>query len=175
MKQLASSDYVVGSANAVTEDGSLLFGSMSGSQLGPYVSQASKVILIVGAQKIVKDVAAGLRRLREYALPLESERVRIASGITDTKLNSILILSGSATPDRHPRPAGRRVLSAAMTACFGSTAVNAVAHAVHRVVVPVVVGLGGLLVWTLILVVAVPLGALVALVGWTADQVWEGS
>ena len=54
-------------------------------------------------------------------------------------------------------------------------AVNAVAHAVHRVVLPVVVGLGGLLVWALILVVAVPLGALVALVGWTADQVWERS
>lgn len=52
---------------------------------------------------------------------------------------------------------------------------NAVAHAVHRAVLPVVVGLGGLLVWALILVVAVPLGALVALVGWTADQVWERS
>ena len=52
---------------------------------------------------------------------------------------------------------------------------NAGAHAVRRTVLPVVVGLGGLFVWALILVVVVPLGAIVALVGWTADQVWERS
>ncbi len=97
---LARSDYAVGSANAVTEDGSLIFGSMSGSQLGPYVSGAGKVILIVGAQKIVKDVDAGLRRLREYVLPLERERVRKASGGGDTRLNCILIINGSVVTGR---------------------------------------------------------------------------
>lgn len=52
---------------------------------------------------------------------------------------------------------------------------NAGAHAVSRTVLPVMVGLGGLLVWALILVVVVPLGAIIALVGWTADQVWDRS
>lgn len=97
---LARADYVVGSANAVTEDGSLIFGSMSGSQLGPYVSDHGKVILIVGAQKIVKDVNAGLGRLREYVLPLERERVRKASASGDTRLNSILIIDGSIVKGR---------------------------------------------------------------------------
>lgn len=53
--------------------------------------------------------------------------------------------------------------------------VNAGAHAVSRTVLPVMVGLGGLLVWALILLVVVPLGAIIALVGWTADQVWDRS
>ncbi len=97
---LARSDLAVGSANAVTEDGSLIFGSMSGSQLGPYVSGAGTVILIVGAQKIVTDVDAGLRRLREYVLPLERERVRKASSSGDTRLNSILIINGSIVRGR---------------------------------------------------------------------------
>lgn len=53
--------------------------------------------------------------------------------------------------------------------------VNAGAQAVRRTVLPVIVGLGGLLVWGLILVIVVPLGAILALVGWTADQVWDRS
>ena len=91
-KYLGSADIAIGSANAVTEDGNLLIGSMTGSQLGPYVGSAADVVLIVGAQKIVKDVNAGPRRLREYVLPLESERIRSASGTADTALNSVLIV-----------------------------------------------------------------------------------
>src|SRR5260370_33452967 len=40
------------------EGGSLLIASASGSQLGPLVSRAGHVILVIGAQKIVSDVAA---------------------------------------------------------------------------------------------------------------------
>ena len=64
------------------------------------MSDRGKVILIVGAQKIVKDVDAGLRRLREYVLPLERERVHKTSGSADTQLNSILIVSGSIVKGR---------------------------------------------------------------------------
>src|SRR6202044_3885751 len=49
----ASPDYVVGSVHALTEGGSLLIASASGSQLGPIVSGAGHVILIVGCQKMV--------------------------------------------------------------------------------------------------------------------------
>ena len=37
---------------ALTEDGSLLIASASGSQLGPLVSGAGRVILVIGAQKM---------------------------------------------------------------------------------------------------------------------------
>jgi hypothetical protein len=44
---------MLGSVNAVTEDGVLVAASASASQLGPYASTAGKVILVVGNQKIV--------------------------------------------------------------------------------------------------------------------------
>jgi hypothetical protein len=97
---LAAPDYMLGSAHAVTEDGSLLFGSMGGSQIGPYASGAGKVVWVVGSQKIVPDVQAGLKRLQEYSLVLESERARKAYGIPGSALNNILIINGSIAPGR---------------------------------------------------------------------------
>ena len=88
----ASPDTMVGSINAVTEDGRVLVASASGSQLGPYVSGAKKVIWVVGAQKIVKDLDEGLRRIEEYVLPLENERLLKVYGMK-TSLNKILIFN----------------------------------------------------------------------------------
>jgi hypothetical protein len=97
---LATPDYMVGSAHAVTEDGSLLFGSMGGSQIGPYASGAGKVVWVVGSQKIVPNVDEGLKRLHDYSLVLESERAGKAYGIPGSALNNILIINGSIAPDR---------------------------------------------------------------------------
>jgi YkgG family uncharacterized protein len=95
----ASPDYVVGSAHAVTEEGSLLFASASGSQLGPIASGAGRVILVVGGQKIVPDVDAGMRRLYEYCFPLEDERARLAYGVP-SGVNNILIINRVVAPGR---------------------------------------------------------------------------
>ncbi len=82
MRQLsASPDWVVGSVHALTEEGSLLIASASGSQLGPIASGAGHVVLVVGAQKIVPDLDAGLRRIYEYCFPLEDRRARLAYGV----------------------------------------------------------------------------------------------
>jgi len=51
--------YIIGSVHAITEDGHILTASNGGSQLAPYAYGASKVILVVGAQKIVKDLNEG--------------------------------------------------------------------------------------------------------------------
>jgi len=69
-------DYAAGSVQAVTEAGHVLIASGSGSQLGPYASGAGKVIWVVGAQKLVKDLEEGLRRIQEYCYPREDERMR---------------------------------------------------------------------------------------------------
>src|SRR4029077_4618367 len=67
MRQLgASPDFVVGSVHAVTEEGSLLIASASGSQLCPLASGAGHVILLIGGQNIVPDLATGLRRIHTY-------------------------------------------------------------------------------------------------------------
>jgi hypothetical protein len=75
-KLIAGPDYMLGSVNAVTADGVLVVASATSSQLGPYANTAGKVILVVGSQKIVPDLEAALRRVREYVLPWEDAQVR---------------------------------------------------------------------------------------------------
>jgi hypothetical protein len=67
---------MVGSVQAITEDGVLVAVSATGSQLGPFANTAGKVIFAVGSQKIVPDIETALRRVREYVLPWEDEQVR---------------------------------------------------------------------------------------------------
>ena len=95
----ASPDYMAGSVHAVTEDGHVLIASMSGSQIGPYAFGAGKVVWVVGAQKIVADVAEGLRRVEEYVFPLEDERARRAYG-RHSAINKLLIYNAEAQPGR---------------------------------------------------------------------------
>lgn len=100
MRQLAAGpDFVVGSVHAVTEEGSLLIASASGSQLGPLASGAGHVILVIGGQKIVPDVATGLRRIEEYCFPLEDRRAREAYGVP-SGVNNVLIINRVIAPGR---------------------------------------------------------------------------
>ncbi|MEA2670267.1 MAG: hypothetical protein QOG45_487 [Chloroflexota bacterium] len=93
MRKLAAApDFVVGSAHALTEQGSLLVASASGSQLGPLASGAGHVILVVGGQKIVPDLETGLRRIDEYCYPLENERALAAYGVP-SGVNTVLIVN----------------------------------------------------------------------------------
>jgi L-lactate utilization protein LutC len=95
----AAPDVMLGSVHAVTETGSLITASMGGSQLGPYVSGAGRVILVVGTQKIVPDLEEGLRRVDEYAFPLEDARAQLAYGI-HSAVNKVLIINREVVPGR---------------------------------------------------------------------------
>jgi hypothetical protein len=100
MRQLAAApDWVVGSVHAVTEEGSVLIGSASGSQLGPIVSGAGHVILVIGGQKVVPDFNTGLRRIYEYCFPLEDLRARQAYGVP-SGVNNLLIINQVLPPGR---------------------------------------------------------------------------
>ena len=92
-------DYAAGSVQAVTEDGQVLIASNSGSQLGPYASGAGKVIWVVGAQKIVRDLNEGLRRIQEYNYPLEEQHMQQLYGV-GTHINKVLIVNGELRPNR---------------------------------------------------------------------------
>jgi hypothetical protein len=74
----AAPDYMIGSAHAVTDAGEIIVGSGSGSQLGAYAFAAGQVLLVIGHQKLVRDLGEGIRRLREYSLPREYERMQQA-------------------------------------------------------------------------------------------------
>ena len=95
----AAPDVMLGSVHAVTETGSLLAASMSGSQLGPYVSGAGRVILVVGTQKIVSDLEEGLLRINEYAWRLEDARAQAAYGIRSA-VNKVVVINREITPGR---------------------------------------------------------------------------
>jgi hypothetical protein len=95
----AAPDFELGSVAAVTEGGALVSASATGNQLAAYAGGAGKVILVVGSQKIVKDLDAALARIRDTIFPWENERVRERMGV-DTKLAKVLITYGEWIKDR---------------------------------------------------------------------------
>jgi hypothetical protein len=95
----AAPDIMLGSVAAVTEDGSLVTASFGGSQLAPYASTAGQVLLVVGTQKIVKDLDEAMRRIYDHTLGLESERLRATFGI-DSQVGKILITNREVRPGR---------------------------------------------------------------------------
>lgn len=100
IRRLASApDVMLGSVHAVTETGSLIAASASGSQLGPYAAGAGRVILVVGTQKIVSDLSEGLRRIDEYVFPLEDARALAAYGM-HSGVNKVLIINREFMPGR---------------------------------------------------------------------------
>ena len=99
----AAPDFTVGSAHAVTEDGFVMVASMTGSQLPAYASAAGTVIWVVGAQKIVKNVEEGMRRIHQYLIPKESQRARKAYGLPESFSsfpNKILLFNREVQPGR---------------------------------------------------------------------------
>lgn len=91
--------YIIGSVHAITEDGHIMTASNGGSQLAPYAYGASKVVLVVGTQKIVKDLNEGFRRIEEYSYPLEDARLRATLG-APSAIGKILIVNRENIPGR---------------------------------------------------------------------------
>lgn len=96
-KLTASPEFWLNSVHALTEDGTFLIASNTGSQLGPISAGAGRVILAIGAQKIVPDLQTAFRRIREYSYPLEDARMSAAYGI-HSAISKILVMY------REPRP-----------------------------------------------------------------------
>lgn len=92
-------DYAAGSVQAVTEAGQVMIASKTGSQLGPYASGAGKIIWVVGAQKLVKDLDEGFRRIHDYCVPREEVHMQQLYHM-GTALNKILIINGEIRPNR---------------------------------------------------------------------------
>jgi LUD domain len=96
---MSTPDVIVGSVAAVTETGSLVIASASGSQLPGYAGAAARVIWVVGAQKVVPDLPAALRRVEDHCLPLENDRAMKVYG-RPSALNRVLILNAEPEPGR---------------------------------------------------------------------------
>jgi L-lactate utilization protein LutB len=90
----------LGSVHAVTEEGQLVIASNTGSQLGAYAYGSEKVVWVVGTQKIVKNLDEAMKRIYEYVLPLESERVKKAYGMERSNVSKLLIINKEVKPGR---------------------------------------------------------------------------
>jgi hypothetical protein len=98
-KLVSAPDYMVNSAQAITEDGVTVVASASASQIGPLASGAGKVIYVIGSQKIVPDVAAAYARIIDHVLPYEDARVLEAMGM-HSFLARVLLVEGEWQADR---------------------------------------------------------------------------
>jgi len=98
-KLVAAPDYELGSVQALTTAGQLVVVSASGSQIGPYAATAEHLILVVGSQKLVPDLDAALRRIEDYVLPYEDERVQEQLGMS-TAVCKVLIMERDYWPGR---------------------------------------------------------------------------
>lgn len=96
---VATPDVFVASVTAVTETGSLVIASGSGSQLPACAGGAGKAIWVVGAQKVVPDLGTAMRRIEEHALPLESARAQEIYG-QPSAVNRLLVLNAEPQAGR---------------------------------------------------------------------------
>jgi len=92
-------DYVVGSIHAITKQGESMIVSNTGSQLAAYTSGAGKVIWVVGAQKVVDNLDGAFKRVYDYVLPLESQRLKKAYGVS-SNISKLLIYDKEVDPTR---------------------------------------------------------------------------
>ena len=93
-QQGALAEFYLGSVNALTETGELVFASGSGSQLPAYAFTSRNVIWVAGTQKITPILEDALRRIREYVLPLEDQRQKSLGNKAGSRINRILIIEG---------------------------------------------------------------------------------
>ncbi|MBM4332272.1 MAG: lactate utilization protein [Deltaproteobacteria bacterium] len=74
-RQIFSADFFLSSSNAVTEDGKLYNIDATGNRVGAMIYGPKKVILICGANKIVKDIAEAQKKVKEWTAPMNVKRL----------------------------------------------------------------------------------------------------
>lgn len=93
-------EYIIGSVHAVTEDGTVVVASNTGSQLAGYAASAAHVIWVVSTKKIVPNVDEALKRIYEYTYPLEDLRAQEAYGGMHSNVSKLLFIHREINPER---------------------------------------------------------------------------
>lgn len=74
-RSATTADYIVGSVNALALTGEAVVADFGGTRVSAYAYGASRVIWVVGVNKIVPTLADAVRRVRDHVLPMEAARV----------------------------------------------------------------------------------------------------
>lgn len=70
-----SSDTFITGTNAITEEGEIFNIDGNGSRVAPIIYGPKQVILIVGINKIVKNMDEAYNRVRQYSAPIDAKRL----------------------------------------------------------------------------------------------------
>lgn len=74
-REILTADFFVASSNAVTEDGKLFNIDATGNRVAPMMFGPKKVVLICGANKIVKNLAEAQSKVQEWTSPMNVKRL----------------------------------------------------------------------------------------------------
>jgi len=83
-RQILRADVFLSSANAVTEDGMIFNIDGTGNRVASMTFGPKKVILICGINKIVKDINAAQKKVREYTAPMNAKRIGLKTPCAET-------------------------------------------------------------------------------------------
>ena len=91
-RRSVAADYFLSGVNAIARTGELVACDQSGSRVGAWPFAAGHLVLVSGVNKIVPTLDEALRRVREYAFPLENARSMRAYG-TPSRIGKCVILA----------------------------------------------------------------------------------
>ena len=77
-------DVYLGSTNAITEDGVLVNIDGNANRVSAYAYGPRKLVLIVGMNKVTKDVDAAMKRARGEAAPINADRFGLSTPCAKT-------------------------------------------------------------------------------------------
>jgi len=108
-----TADVFLSGTNAITQDGKLVNIDGTGNRVAALFYGPKKVIIVSGANKIVEDVEAGIRRIKLWAAPFNCVRLNSDTPCARTGIckdsgctqptrvcNEIAIIDGQREPDR---------------------------------------------------------------------------
>ncbi|MGZ7192736.1 MAG: LUD domain-containing protein, partial [Halobacteriota archaeon] len=98
-RKSVTADYFVSGVNAIAQSGQIIACDKSGSRVGAWPFAAGHLILVSGTNKIVPTLGDALRRVREYAYPLENIRAKKAYGMS-SKIGKCVILANEEIEGR---------------------------------------------------------------------------
>lgn len=105
MRQAFTADVFLTGVNAITLDGKLVSTDHTGNRVGPMVFGPKKVIVVAGANKIVKNLDEAIRRVREIASPINNRRHYIKHHLTGESSELPCLKTGTCADCRRPERA----------------------------------------------------------------------
>jgi hypothetical protein len=83
-RQILLADVFLSSANAITEDGVIFNVDGTGNRVASMTFGPKKVIIVCGINKIVKDIDAAQKKVREYTAPMNAKRIGLKTPCAET-------------------------------------------------------------------------------------------